>query len=767
SHQSSNKMAHELASGAGGGNSGQNSSQNTASTGTNNAKSTPMHGHLQRRTFNVDTPSSGQVSDTPGGDNRPMALSMEYTRNIIDGANNYLKEHPVKDDATAASPPCYRYDQHLVNVDNTVVPIGQTAKTITGDNKKMRASMDSQSTALDMTFSSPEITPTKGQCNLVSDLAGQFPRCGLRNNSNTSNHNYDNNNSNINNDNCNSPNNLGARSIKSMPVEKFHDQQGSFQSNYYGDGNKGFRLGKNITMCNGLYDDFTRRLSYYWSDYADGIRGPKTMQKTLATIMFLYFGCLLPIIAFSVLNSTNTDSHLGVIYTMCTDYGYSFPAMYAAVGLWNGIFLAIYAVFDVSKLMKYCTRSTEEIFALFIAIAFAVDAGRDVIESFNKYYYSNACTNATRLVFNASQDTISNLAALRAPGIGLTGPFMMQIGPITTRPQSDNELVAIESVCRRETSVLFVLLMFGTLWLASTLYNFNRTPYLQASKRELLADYALPAAVIIMSFVGSYVFEEIYVDHFKVSDNLSFERSHIEDLPLSGLFVSMGLGFTLSLLFFMDQNISAAMVHSPAHNLTKGCAYHYDLLVVAILNAFLTSFGLPMMHGVLPHSPLHARNLADIEERIENGHRTEVITNVRETRVTGIVSHILIGLSVFLVPYPIVYIPTPVLDGLFLYMAVTSLGGIQMFERILLLFMEQSAYPPNHYIRRCPQRKIHEFTLVQVFQLGIMCFFGFSPSNTIEMFFPVIILLLLPFRAKAVPYFIQSNYLEALDGKQH
>lgn len=65
------------------------------------------------------------------------------------------------------------------------------------------------------------------------------------------------------------------------------------------------------------------------------------------------------------------------------------------------------------------------------------------------------------------------------------------------------------------------------------------------------------------------------------------------------------------------------------------------------------------------------------------------IVKVRETRITQIISHILIGLSIFLVPYPLAYIPTAVLDGLFLYMAITSLSGNQMFERITLLFMEQ------------------------------------------------------------------------------
>lgn len=91
---------------------------------------------------------------------------------------------------------------------------------------------------------------------------------------------------------------------------------------------------------------------------------------------------------------------------------------------------------------------------------------------------------------------------------------------------------AEDGICRRETSLLFLLLMLGTVWMAVSLFNFNKTylctsvppspsinrvfsfplplrPYLQASKRELLADYALPCSVIILSFIGSYVFRDI------------------------------------------------------------------------------------------------------------------------------------------------------------------------------------------------------------------------------------------------------------------
>ena len=65
------------------------------------------------------------------------------------------------------------------------------------------------------------------------------------------------------------------------------------------------------------------------------------------------------------------------------------------------------------------------------------------------------------------------------------------------------------------------------------------------------------------------------------------------------------------------------------------------------------------------------------------------IVKVRETRLSGLVSHILIGLSLLMLPMPLQYIPPAVLDGLFLFVAITSLSGNQMFERALLLVTEQ------------------------------------------------------------------------------
>ena len=53
--------------------------------------------------------------------------------------------------------------------------------------------------------------------------------------------------------------------------------------------------------------------------------------------------------------------------------------------------------------------------------------------------------------------------------------------------------------------------------------------------------------------------------------------------------------------------------------LKKVTAYHWDLFVVGLLNGALTLFGLPMIHGALPHSPLHVLAMATVEDRVEGG----------------------------------------------------------------------------------------------------------------------------------------------------
>lgn len=518
----------------------------------------------------------------------------------------------------------------------------------------------------------------------------------------------------------------------------------------------------------GVVRDLKRRIPFYWSDYVDGFVGKNTIRKVISTILFLYFACILPDIAFGTVYEGNTKGSMGVvsciiaqtfagiifglfsgqpllvllttaplalyvkvIYMAAGPLGVDFLALYAMVGIWNSVFLLLQGFLHASKLMKYSTRSTEEIFAFFIALAFIADAVAATIGD-HKENYNFEPPNGTSLVANST--------------------VCYDLGD------------QVEECLRPENFVLFLFLMFGTLALGLMILQFEQSQFLSATKREMLADYALPIAVIIFSLIGSWAFNEIKLEPFKYdASSFKIELAPFSNLTPTSILVAAALGASLSCLFYVDQNVSAALVNNPANKLQKGTAYHWDLVLIAIINVVLSIFNLPWVHAALPHSPLHVRALADVEQHVTTlGTVHDDIVKVRETRVTTIVSHILIGLSLLIIPV-LKLIPVAVLQGLFLYLGITSFSGNQLFDRMLLFFTEGSSYPPNHYVRKVPQRKLHVFTLCQLLQLGLVAFFGLSPWYYLKMIFPVLILLLLPVRHKILTKIIEPRYLTILD----
>ncbi|XP_033369718.1 sodium bicarbonate transporter-like protein 11 isoform X2 [Parus major] len=540
-----------------------------------------------------------------------------------------------------------------------------------------------------------------------------------------------------------------------------------------------------LNIGKGISDDIARRFPVYALDFTDGIIGNnKAIGKYITTMIFLYFACLLPSIAFGSLNDENTRGaidvrktifgqciggllyalfsgqplvvllttaplalYINVIQGICDDYNLDFSAFYAWIGLWNSFFLVIYSLFNFSLLMKLFKRSTEEIIALFISITFVLDAIKGIVKVFKKYYHHGHPEGG-----KSRADAI--------PGLSINTTFLMNSSV------SENQTCTHDGHYGRETAVLSLMLMLGTLWLGHTLYQFKKSPYLHARVREILSDCALPISVLTFSVVGSYIFKEIEMSKFNynASDSL-FVLAPVQSLSIGSVMSAMGLGFLLSMLFFIEQNIVASLANAPENRLVKGTAYHWDLLLVALINTGLSVFGLPWIHAAFPHSPMHVRALAYVEERVESGHIYETIVSVKETRLTSLMANFLVGLSLLLLPFPLQWIPKPVLFGLFLYIALTSIDGNQLFERVALLLKEQTAYPPTHYIRRVPQRKIHYFTGLQVLQLLILCGFGMSPLPYMKMIFPLIMIGMIPIRYNLLPRIIEAKYLDAMDAE--
>uniref|UniRef100_A0A1A8HXX7 Solute carrier family 4, sodium borate transporter, member 11 n=2 Tax=Nothobranchius kuhntae TaxID=321403 RepID=A0A1A8HXX7_NOTKU len=540
-----------------------------------------------------------------------------------------------------------------------------------------------------------------------------------------------------------------------------------------------FRAGR------GIYEDLCRRLPFYPSDFTDGIVGSnKTLLKYMTTAIFLYIAILLPAIAFGSLNDESTRGEIdvrktiigqsigGVIYSLCAgsplviplttaplaifisvirgicdDYNLDFPAFYACIGLWNCLFLILGGIFNVSLLMKLFKRSTEEVIALFISIAFVVDAVKGTVKIFHRYYHSPTLANRSIEDFPQGGDLLGGNRSKAMLG-----------SVFNTFPESFIQ-------CTRERPVLCLLLMLGTLWMGYTLYQFKRSPFLHAKVREVLSDCALPISVLLFSFIGSYLFSDIELPVFKVHDRPIFNVAPFERLSAMNVVSAMGLGFLLALLIFIDQNIVVSLTNASENRLLKGTAYHWDLMLSGLINILMSVLGLPWMHAAFPHSTLHVRQLAFVEQRVEGGHLYETIVQVKETRLTSLAANIFIGVSVLLLPLPLQWIPKPVLYGLFLYIALTSIDGNQMCDRMALLLKEQTSYPPTHYIRKVPQRKIHYFTFLQMMQLLVLCTFGMYPIPYMKMIFPLVMVLLIPIRNNVLPHIIEAKYLDIMDAQ--
>ncbi|XP_038554856.1 sodium bicarbonate transporter-like protein 11 [Micropterus salmoides] len=553
-----------------------------------------------------------------------------------------------------------------------------------------------------------------------------------------------------------------------------------------------FKAGK------GVFEDLRRRLPLYPSDFTDGLTGKdRCLLKYTTTAIFLYIAILLPAIAFGSLNDESTRGEIdvqktivgqgigGVIYALfagsplviplttaplaifisvirgiCDDYDLDFDAFYACIGLWNSLFLILGGFFNVSLLMKLFKRSTEEVIALFISIAFVGDAVKGTVKIFKHFYHGPtlATTNSTLVLQQIKEILEKNQTGNTLGDHNETVSLMGHAGghALILLPES---LV----LTTRERPILCLLLMLGTLWLGYALYLIKRSPYLNDRVREVVSDCALPISVVIFSFIGSYLFLDIQLPVFSVHEGPTFNFPQFGKLSGMNTLSAVGLGFLLALLIFIDQNIVISLTHVPEHKLLKGTAFHWDLMLTGFINILMSCLGLPWMHAAFPHSSLHARQLAKLEQHVENGHLYTTIVSVKETRLTSLVANILISLSAFMLPIPLQWIPKPVLYGLFLYIAATSLDGNQMVDRMALLLKEQTSYPPTHYIRRVPQRKVHYFTGLQMVQLVILCAFGMYPLPYMKMVFPLLMILLVPARTSLLPRVIDAKYLDIMD----
>ena len=498
-------------------------------------------------------------------------------------------------------------------------------------------------------------------------------------------------------------------------------------------------------LFGGVAADLRRRLPHYASDFRDGLHS-----KSVASTLFLFFACLAPAVMFGGIMAELTGNHIGAVemivgsaicgvvyalfagqpliilggtgpllvytwllYELCRQVGLDdyFLETRAWVGLWTGLFLIVLAATDASCLVKYFTRFTDEIFAALISIIFIY----------------------------AAVEALANIVS---------------------------DVYQVEHMSHDRALVPLILAM-GTFFIAYGLHGFRRSRYLLPHLREFLADFGPTIALAVMTLAAVTWFHDVETTTLPAPDVIrpTAERSWLVNpfaVPTWVWFAAVGPALLATVLVYLDQNITARLINSRDHKLQKGEAYHYDLAVMGVLIAVCSLFGLPWLVAATVRSLNHVRSLATVENVVSrDGDSRDRVLHVRETRVTGLTIHLLIGLSVFALPL-LKLIPMAVLYGLFLFMGIVSMAGNQFFERLRLWLMDSSLYPTTHYIRRVPMGTIHRFTLLQLVCLIVLALVEVTPLGIL---FPLFLVLLVPVRFIAARFFTPEE-LAALDSEE-
>ncbi|XP_061328180.1 electrogenic sodium bicarbonate cotransporter 1 isoform X1 [Pezoporus flaviventris] len=561
-------------------------------------------------------------------------------------------------------------------------------------------------------------------------------------------------------------------------------------------------------FCGGLIKDIKRKAPFFASDFYDALN-----IQALSAILFIYLATVTNAITFGGLLGDATENMQGVLesflgtavagaifclfagqpltilsstgpvlvferllFNFSKDNDFDYLEFRLWIGLWSAFLCLILVATDASFLVKYFTRFTEEGFSSLISFIFIYDAFKKMIKLADHYpinsefkvdyitHYSCACEpldpvnsslfNKTTVpsadeLFSSSSDMYNTTIDWSS----LTMKECLKYG---------GQLVGNNCEYVPDITLMSFILFFGTYTCSMALKKFKTSRYFPTTARKLISDFAIILSILIFcgidALVGVDTPKLIVPSEFKPT---SPERGWFIP-PFGGnpwwVYLAAAIpALLVTILIFMDQQITAVIVNRKEHKLKKGAGYHLDLFWVAILMIICSFMGLPWYVAATVISIAHIDSLKMETETSAPGEQPKFL-GVREQRVTGVIVFILTGVSVFMAPI-LKFIPMPVLYGVFLYMGVASLNGVQFMDRLKLLLMPLKHQPDFIYLRHVPLRRVHLFTFLQVVCLALL---WILKSTVAAIIFPVMILALVAVR-KAMDYLFSQHDLSFLD----
>ncbi|XP_047594636.1 sodium bicarbonate cotransporter 3 isoform X10 [Lutra lutra] len=578
------------------------------------------------------------------------------------------------------------------------------------------------------------------------------------------------------------PKSVPSQEKRKIPVFPNGSAPSSGDTPKEADHHAGPELQRTGRLFGGLILDIKRKTPFFLSDFKDALS-----LQCLASILFLYCACMSPVITFGGLLGEATEGRIsaieslfgasltGIAYSLfagqpltilgstgpvlvfekilfkfCRDYQLSYLSLRTSIGLWTSFLCIVLVATDASSLVCYITRFTEEAFAALICIIFIYEALEKLfhlgeIYAFNMHNNLDELTHYSCVCVEPPKPSNETLKIWKEKNLTADDIFW---GNLTVSECRTFHGVFVGSACSLHgpyiPDVLFwcVILFFTTFFLSSFLKQFKTKRYFPTKVRSTISDFAVFLTIVIMVAIDYLVgvpSPKLHVpEKFEPTDpSRGWIISPLGENPWWTLLIAAIPALLCTILIFMDQQITAVIINRKEHKLKKGAGYHLDLLMVGVMLGVCSIMGLPWFVAATVLSISHVNSLKVESECSAPGEQPKFL-GIREQRVTGLMIFILMGLSVFMTSV-LKFIPMPVLYGVFLYMGVSSLKGIQFFDRIKLFGMPAKHQPDLIYLRYVPLWKVHIFTVIQLTCLVLLWVIKASAAAVV---FPMMVLAL-------------------------
>uniref|UniRef100_A0A7N6FLG4 Anion exchange protein n=1 Tax=Anabas testudineus TaxID=64144 RepID=A0A7N6FLG4_ANATE len=513
----------------------------------------------------------------------------------------------------------------------------------------------------------------------------------------------------------------------------------------------------------GLIHDIRRRYPHYVSDLKDSLD-----MQCIAAVIFIYFAALSPTITFGGLLGEKTEGMMGVtelivstatlgvifsllagqplliigfsgpllvfeeaFYKFCQAHNFEYLTGRVWIGFWLIFIVLVIVAAEGSFLVRYISPFTQEIFAFLISLIFIYETFSKLIRVFQEH---------PLMAIYPSESTPA------------TGFYDIET-PIFNQPN---------------TALLSLVLMMGTFFVAFFLRKFRNSRFLGGKARRIIGDFGIPISILV-SVMVDYSITDTYTQKLNVPSGFSvtspekrgwfispFGDKH--PFPTWMMGASIIPALLVFILIFMETQITSLIVSKKERRLVKGSGFHLDLLLIVTLGAICPLFGLPWLTAATVRSVTHVNALTVMSKATAPGEKP-VIQEVKEQRLTGLLVAVLVGMSMVMTDV-LRLIPLAVLFGIFLYMGVTSLTGIQLYERITLMVTPAKHHPDHIYVTKVKTWRMNMFTIIQ---LACIVTLWVVKSSVASLAFPFVLIMTVPLRRLVLSGIFEERELEATD----